>query len=94
VVDRRVAFVRGLPAPPLVLDQRADRGGRRTDVEHLGPLRQVRHDGFDAVIGQQLDQRRLGLRQALRRQEIRAEAREVANRGAAVEIDRRDVRAV
>ena len=94
MIDRRVCLEQRFAPPPFVLDERADRLRGRADVEDFRAVCHVRHDGFDAVLGQLLDKRGLGLRQAFGKDDVGAEPRKIPDGGAAVEIDRRDVRAV
>jgi hypothetical protein len=74
MVDRRTALEERDTAAPLVIDERAERGRRRADIQHFRPMRHVRHDRFHAVLDQLFGERRLRFREAFRRDDVGAEA--------------------
>ena len=75
-----------------VLDQIADRGRRRTDVEYFRLVRHQRNDGVDAVLGQQLGERGRALGERAALVQRCAKAREVARRRVPAEIEGGDMR--
>ena len=90
IADGRVLLRVRLPALPLVGEDVAGCGLRIADIEDRGPMRHAGSDRADAVLHQPLGERDAFALGIVRGNEVDAESRQVARRGAAIDVEHRD----